>query len=293
MNSEKKTSCISLDDLQSSHQKYKPMEITLSGVFAGYQRCPIVLPTSPSHTWGPIIRDYYALNYITKGHGILTLNGIEHPMHAGQVYLTFPGTIVTLYTERPDPWEYYFLFFRSPSISKYLRALNFSEITPTFAFDNLGEELIPCFDRLIELYESDQNNPFEQTMQVCKMFSTLAKYVSKNDDNTLGSSDNFIEKALQYFDINYPNRISISDVASALGLDRSYFSRMFKQYMEISPQEYLIRLRMKKACEFLMEPNLSISSIAYSVGYEPFTFSRTFKQIIGVSPTEYRQKIKI
>lgn len=293
MNTKKKSSYISLDDLKSNYFKYNPMEFNISGVFAGYQRCPIVDPASPSHTWGPIIRDYFALDYITKGHGVLTLNGIDHPMHAGQVYLTFPGTMVTMYTERPEPWEYYYLFFRSPSISKYLRALNFSEITPVFAYDNLGDELIPCFKKLMELYESDCCNPFDQTLHVCKIFSTLAKYVSKYDaNNVFGSTDNFIEKALQYFDINYPNKISISDVASALGLDRSYFSRMFKQYMETSPQEYLMRLRMKKACEFLIEPKLSISNIAYSVGYEPFTFSRTFKQIIGVSPSEYRENLK-
>jgi AraC-like DNA-binding protein len=60
--------------------------------------------------------------------------------------------------------------------------------------------------------------------------------------------------------------------------------------MGVSPKDYMLEYRMKKAVEFLADESLSIGNIAYSVGYkDPLTFSKMFKVKMGVSPTEYRK----
>jgi len=283
---------MTLYDFRFIHDKYLPLDFNLDGIYADFQECPIARPEWNYSLYGPVIRDYFTLNYITRGHGTATINGIAHNIHAGQLYITFPGSTVTLYTERPDYWGYYVLYFKSSTMAKHLYAMNFSEITPVFPYENISE-IIPYFTNLIEMYEEGNNNPFDKTINVCQIFSILAKYISSHDESSVfENSGNFIANALQFFEINYPHRISISDVANALGLDRSYFSRVFKKHMNISPQEYLIRLRMRRACDLLSDPDISISNVAYSVGYEPFTFSRTFKQVMGISPTDFRENQK-
>jgi YesN/AraC family two-component response regulator len=65
---------------------------------------------------------------------------------------------------------------------------------------------------------------------------------------------------------------------------------IFKEYLNISPKEYLIRLRIDVAKELLSNKALSIGDISRSVGYsDQFVFSKTFKKITGLSPEKFRQ----
>jgi AraC-like DNA-binding protein len=52
-------------------------------------------------------------------------------------------------------------------------------------------------------------------------------------------------------------------------------------------------MRIEKAKNLLLNPNLRISEIAYEIGFQSLThFNRVFKKIIGQSPTEYRSQLK-
>ena len=94
------------------------------------------------------------------------------------------------------------------------------------------------------------------------------------------------------FDINnnYSSNIKISDIARHVGLNRSYFSNLFTKTLGVSPQEYLLSLRIEKACNLLEDFGLTIGEISMRVGYmDQLTFSKIFKKTKGVSPKLYRQ----
>jgi AraC-like DNA-binding protein len=84
--------------------------------------------------------------------------------------------------------------------------------------------------------------------------------------------------------------VHIETIAQTLGLNRKYLSKMFKQEMGITPQQYLIQFRMNRACELLQNPILTVGEVASSVGYaDQLLFSKIFKRTMAVSPREYRQ----
>ena len=59
----------------------------------------------------------------------------------------------------------------------------------------------------------------------------------------------------------------------------------------MSPIEYVISIRIERACELLRDSNLSIKNVAHSVGFtDCLYFSKVFKRIVGIPPTEYREK---
>jgi len=60
--------------------------------------------------------------------------------------------------------------------------------------------------------------------------------------------------------------------------------------MHLSPQQFLLKFRITKASELLMNTTLSINTIAHSCGYtDPLAFSKTFKKVTGLTPTQYRK----
>jgi AraC-like DNA-binding protein len=81
----------------------------------------------------------------------------------------------------------------------------------------------------------------------------------------------------------------ISELAQEAGYSPDHFARIFKQTIGISPQAYVIRVRIDRAKQLLVESSLSISQIADVLGYEDlYFFSRQFKRKTGKTPRAYR-----
>lgn len=81
----------------------------------------------------------------------------------------------------------------------------------------------------------------------------------------------------------------VEEVADACKLNRSYFSKLFKESMGCPPQEFLIRLRLSKAADQMKSSKAPIGEIAAACGYpNQLHFSRAFKKRYGVPPREWR-----
>ena len=90
---------------------------------------------------------------------------------------------------------------------------------------------------------------------------------------------------------HYPDALSVATLADHVGLERTYFSDLFKKKTGLSPYQYLTRLRIQKACQFLAQGH-SIAETSYLVGMEPHNFGRVFKKEVDCSPREYLRKLK-
>jgi len=99
-----------------------------------------------------------------------------------------------------------------------------------------------------------------------------------------------IAHALALIETHYHTPLTLDDIASASHISKTHLLRLFKETFGLSPIQYLIQLRIRKACQLLHHSQLSIADIAYQVGFEDSNyFSRQFKQVIGQSPRAYRK----
>ncbi len=80
-------------------------------------------------------------------------------------------------------------------------------------------------------------------------------------------------------------------MADYIGINRTYLTSIFKEKMDKSPQEFLMQVRMSKACELLLNTDVPINVVAREVGYEDqMAFSKMFRKKNGLSPDQYRKK---
>lgn len=107
-------------------------------------------------------------------------------------------------------------------------------------------------------------------------------------------TENTLPDSIKYINEHYPEDISIKILADIEHYNESYYCEWFKRRTELSPMEYIKKLRMEKAKELLAGTDYSVLQIAEQVGYSfNSSFSRIFKEAEGISPAHFRRKSRI
>ena len=98
-----------------------------------------------------------------------------------------------------------------------------------------------------------------------------------------------IWKARKFIEEHVAEHLSLTKVASAVGINATHLSEKFKHVTGTKFVDYIARIRFEKARELLEDVDLRISEIAFAVGFQSLSqFNRVFKKLSGKSPTEYR-----
>lgn len=99
-----------------------------------------------------------------------------------------------------------------------------------------------------------------------------------------------VGRAVAFIERHYATKLlSVSRIASEVGVSPDYLSRRFRQQLGCSMLTYLHRTRHRQAKRFLAGSAMSIKEIADACGYrEAGELTRTFARLVGRSPTEYR-----
>ncbi|QFJ54142.1 helix-turn-helix domain-containing protein [Pseudobutyrivibrio xylanivorans] len=105
------------------------------------------------------------------------------------------------------------------------------------------------------------------------------------------SSSKVVDEALDYISKHILERITADNVADALQLSRSYFSRLFKTETNLSFSDYVRKEKVKVAENLLRYSDYSIIEISNYLGYSTQSyFSQVFKKETGYSPKDFRDK---
>lgn len=102
-----------------------------------------------------------------------------------------------------------------------------------------------------------------------------------------------IAPTIEFIKENYRDTISIPELAEMVNLKIRKFESLFKSIFQITPQTYIIKMRIHDACQKLTTTDMSIADIATSVGfYDHSTFTRQFNKHMEIKPVKYRKKYR-
>ena len=96
--------------------------------------------------------------------------------------------------------------------------------------------------------------------------------------------------ATEYLNEHFTEKISVKDLAQKAGMSVRQLERRFQATFQTTPQGYLMRLRVLKACKQLASTERQVSEIALEVGfYDHSAFSKAFSKQMKMSPLRYRK----
>lgn len=101
-----------------------------------------------------------------------------------------------------------------------------------------------------------------------------------------------VQSIIAYISDNYSGHIHLDELAKLVHLNRSYVSTLFKKETGESLSDYILKIRIEKACSQLKYSTQNITTISEECGFTDITyFSRTFKKLKDMPPSAYREKI--
>jgi AraC-like DNA-binding protein len=242
------------------------------------------------HSYGPALRDHFLIHYILSGSGTFKVDGKCYELYENQGFLICPDVITYYEASKETPWTYTWVGFRGIRAEAFLKSANLDRNNPIFF--SSGEVIKKYFEEMKNSHR--YKYAYELRLQgiLSILLSELIEGAKSNIIPIEGEKDIYIRKALQFIESNYSRNMSIAVLARHIGLNKNYFSTLFREVLGIPPKEYITKYRISKACELLSNQGLTISEVSRSVGYDdPLGFSKIFKQIKGISPKAYREVI--
>jgi AraC-like DNA-binding protein len=247
-------------------------------------------PGSHSFTWnrGRILDAYY-LVFISKGEGVFE-SAVTKPVkiNGGTCFFLFPGIWHRYKPNQTSGWEEYWVGFKGLYPDILIKNGFFKPQSP-FIHMAANDMALQLFRQMIVTVRSSDFNyqPIISgiTLQLLGLFSTIANgsSLAQNPGQIL------IEKAKFLMQENMETVLSIGAIANELPMGYPAFRKTFKKVTGLSPNQYYLDARLKKAIELMRSTKLNFKEIAHKTGFEsPFYFSKLFKKKYGTGPKAFR-----
>ena len=230
----------------------------------------------------------YQLIYITRGRGVFETaeTGVIR-VKAGQVILLFPGVWHRYRPLKKTGWDESWIGFGGDVADRIMGSFfSADKAVVSIGYDQELKNLILSVAELTrETPPGFQQLMAARTIEALAMVRSLAMSYHSADLE----ADRKIQQ-VRYHLLQYSQQdIKMEDLAKDLGLSYSRFRALFKSHTGVSPQQYLISIRINKASELLRHTDLSINEISERTGFaSSYYFSRLFKQKTGHSPSAYK-----
>ncbi|MDF2925724.1 MAG: AraC family transcriptional regulator [Paenibacillaceae bacterium] len=282
-----------LDTMQEHHQEFlegyyfTPSALEKSG--PGWLIRAGVSQAKPHYHMGPKMSPYHYLIFVLEGEGRLVQNHQTYELQPHDLFCLFPDAPHEYYTLKEAPLLTVWMAFDGSHLTQLLDRAGLRPQTPYMSGAVTGE-MVEWFGQFFERHRNPRSwdSDLFRLGMFYRLFDILTPVPSRQHMKA-ALSETWLQRAAEYMRIHYAEGITIEQVASYIGIDRTHFSKKFSARYGLSPGKYIHRLRMEEAKRLLTETDYKLAEIAQLVGYpDLFSFSKGFKRTCGLSPSRYR-----
>jgi AraC family transcriptional regulator len=122
------------------------------------------------------------------------------------------------------------------------------------------------------------------------LLKNYLSYDLKDFNNAPGLSIRKFNLIVEYIEANLSEKITLTDLAKVVNLGKFYFSHSFKNHTNMTPYDYVLQLRVKRAKRLLQSSDLPICDVALECGFgNQSHLAKHFRQKLGITPMNYRK----
>jgi len=234
------------------------------------------------------LHDHFSVSYVRKGSFGCRTRGEAFELVAGSILVGHPGDEFMCTHDHHAGGDECLSFRLAPSLVESIG--DGSEIWRTVCVPPLPELMV--MGELAQAAAEHQTDVGLDELGIA--FATrFVEIVSgrKRRPPEAGARDRrrAVEAAL-WIDANSHEPIDLESAARQAGLSAFHFLRLFTKVLGVTPHQYLVRARLRRAARLLAEDARSITNVAFDVGFGDLSnFVRTFHRAAGVSPRRFRQ----
>lgn len=263
--------------------------VGIAGIEKNTDYPPTGHPSGYTFNWsaGRVLHEYQ-INYVTEGFGVFENKHGSFRITPGTILVLFPGEWHRYRPLKRTGWKEHYISFDGPLALTLLKYDLFKKESPIIKVD-FRKELHDVFLMIFDTAFSEKVG----YQQICTglIITYIGQIISviRNKEFEGKDIEKRIQKACIILRDNLNSNIDARHLASELNTGYSYFRNMFKKYTGMSPVQYHLQLRIKKAEDMLLMSQKPVKEIAYELGFQStFYFSRLFKIKTGKNPSEYR-----
>jgi AraC-like DNA-binding protein len=229
------------------------------------------------------------LTYVDQGVLHSVTHGQELVLEQGDMVLYGPNQWHMQYADMEVAPRYVTISFEVQD-GKLESLLN-RKLHPTQAGVTLIQQMIREQDRM-DAYSMDMIAT--QLTQLLLLLLRHQEPVTKlMASNALNSENEIICRAQQYISAHIREKLSVPLVAKMVDVSPSYMTALFHKNLQISPGEYIRRVKIQESKQMIREGNMNFTQIAATLHYSTVHhFSRQFKDKVGFTPTEYAKSVR-
>ena len=153
-------------------------------------------------------------------------------------------------------------------------------------------------NRIVQEYDSD--NPYKEALiyatlvEIAVIFGRSGQFRNRTGDKVPHAKKQAhmeaMMKACAYINRHYTEKLTLDEVAAESGFSKYHFTRVFKEYMDMTYYDYLNQKRIKRAVDLLYNREMSITDVAMNSGFSSLSaFNRTFKAEKKCAPISFRK----
>lgn len=184
-------------------------------------------------------------------------------------------------SETPSEWQYIFADLDALGISPSLNR----------SFISADKTLVTLYGMMFSELETQPAGWQDQFRLLLPAFLRVAERIEPRRAQKYPSViTDQITMILHYIALEYASELTVEQLAQRCNMSVSYFRRVFNESVGLSPQQYIIHVRLSMAEHMLRTTGKSILEISQDVGFRSISsFNRLFLRAYGCSPRELRK----
>ena len=191
----------------------------------------------------------YQIMYITKGRGIFEINHRTHVVVPGSIMMVFPGVPHFYKPEYEVGWTEYWVGFKGPYVDTLCQQGFLSPRKPLYEV-GLQNSLLAIYSQILELVQNQR--PLYQVRASSHVLTLIAEILAHERKNVQYThSEQLVEKARFLMEENIYSEINLNAIGEMLGVSTSHLNEVFKSYTSMTPYQYFISIKIRKAKELL------------------------------------------